>query len=56
MYLGMKKGRYSSFKDRCKYLVVSLVSLCQEIVTLVTLGFVTPEWRAMLLFSEWSGE
>lgn len=43
-------------KQRYKFLVISFVSLLQELVVLVTLAHVRPEWRANLLFSEWADD
>jgi formate/nitrite transporter FocA (FNT family) len=43
-------------KARFKLCVLAVVCIAQELVTLMTLGFVVPEWRAKVLFSDWMDE
>lgn len=37
-----------------KFWVISLVGLAQELVVVLTLGFIVPRWRGKILFSQWA--
>lgn len=39
--------------EQIKYWALSWVGLAQELVVIVTLGFLCPDWRAKVLFSDW---
>ena len=49
----MRLGNHNSLKEQSKYWILAWVSLAQECVVILSLGFVCPDWRGKLLFSEW---
>ena len=40
-------------QDNFKLVVLALVSIAADLVTLVSLGTINPNWRADVLFSDW---
>ena len=43
-------------QDNSKLVVLALVSITADLVTLVSLGTINPNWRADVLFSDWMQE
>lgn len=51
--LGIRWAKTDSSKERFALVLLAMVSMAEAIVTILSLGFVTAEWRANLVFSEW---
>lgn len=50
--LGISVTHYAG-TSRLKYFVFGLISLADSIVLVLSLGMLTPQWRALALFSDW---
>lgn len=53
--IGIRLARYkrNAARERFAFWILSAVSLADALVTFLTLGYLSTDWRANLLFSDW---